>query len=178
MPPQELTFGDWNSDTASSSNVDIASGGDTFTLAEVVPNSSVARDPDDKSNSFTEYFGIRVSTDVEWPGRFDGRISQNTSGVTRARLIRVSDNTTLNTVDISGLSAGDVFSFDLGSALQTSEQYDVVLDAEGSSYTVGFFNGDNSPYVSADGNLSIDTGVRESGGSSTMNTVSEVGNLA
>ena len=31
MPPQELTFGDWNSDTATSTNIDIQ--GDTFTLA-------------------------------------------------------------------------------------------------------------------------------------------------
>jgi hypothetical protein len=42
MPPQELTFGDWDSDTASSTDVDIQ--GDTFTLAEAasaIPDSVV-----------------------------------------------------------------------------------------------------------------------------------------
>ena len=39
MPPQELTFGDWNSDTATSTDIDIQ--GDTFTLAPVIPDSEV-----------------------------------------------------------------------------------------------------------------------------------------
>lgn len=41
MPPLELTYGDWNQDTASSTNVDIQ--GDTFTLATAQPPSGVSR---------------------------------------------------------------------------------------------------------------------------------------
>lgn len=40
-PPLELNYGDWNSDTAASSNVAIE--GDTFTLATTQPASGVAR---------------------------------------------------------------------------------------------------------------------------------------
>lgn len=39
MPPLELTYGDWNSDTAASNNVAIQ--GDTFTLAIAIPDSGL-----------------------------------------------------------------------------------------------------------------------------------------
>lgn len=141
-----------------------------------IPDSVVSRDADDDSASENEYFGLRISTSVEWSA-IGGTISQNTSGVTRARVIRVSDSQVLGTTDVSSLSAGDSFTVDLSDNLVSGEQYDFVLDAEGSNYTVGFFSGDNSPYTSSDGNLTIDTGVRETTESVTMNAIVTVGNV-
>lgn len=43
MPPQELTFGDWNTDTATSTNIQITNNGDTFTLESQLQNNAVAQ---------------------------------------------------------------------------------------------------------------------------------------
>lgn len=64
-PPQELTFGDWNGDTASSSNVDIQ--GDTFTLATAIPDSVVTHFDATELSGFND--GDTVST---WPDEADG----------------------------------------------------------------------------------------------------------
>lgn len=45
MPPLELTYGDWNTDTATSTNINIQ--GDTFTLATQIPDSAFAHYPAD-----------------------------------------------------------------------------------------------------------------------------------
>jgi hypothetical protein len=64
-PPQELSFGDWNSDTATSTNVDIQ--GDTFTLEQTLPDTAVIHFNAQNLSGYSD--GDTVTT---WPDDANG----------------------------------------------------------------------------------------------------------
>jgi len=155
---------------------DVTVDGDTVFSA--IPDTSVSRDPDDSLTSAPDSstkLGIRVSTSQNWP-EFDGEISQNTADATEA-IIRTTESTPTvkDTVDISGLSAGDVFTFD-NADLNANAEYDVLLTAN-SGWTSGFDDSPAASYTSADGNLEIISGVNDGGTIGDMHAVVSVGNL-
>lgn len=113
-----------------------------------IPDSVVSRDDDDNTLSNSDEFGFAISPTSYWPD-IGARISSNTSGLTKAYL-RDNNGNGIQSVDISNLSAGDTFTFE-GVNLQSGSDYRIVADAEGSSYTVGYFSGTASyPYTSND----------------------------
>jgi len=144
-----------------------------------IPDTSIARDPDTDSfgASSSNKLGIRIRTSQEWR-EFDAKISSNTSNATEA-IIRTTEPTptVMDTVDISGFSAGDIFTFD-NSDLNIDTEYDLLLTAS-STWTSGFVLNPTPPFTSADGNLEIINGVNDSGtiDSNDMHGIVEVGNL-
>lgn len=86
----------------------------------------------------------------------------------------------VNSVDISSLSAGDVFRFnDVG--LVGGNDYRLIADAGGSSYTMGHKNDASYPFTSSDGNLELTSSSRGSAGgdksSSAAGNFVKTGNL-
>lgn len=147
-------------------------------VASAVPRSSVSRPADDRNGTTSGSRGVVINSDVEWPA-IDGKISSQTSGATRARVIKTSDGTVKGTTDISNLSSGDIFRIE-NLSLQPNTDYSIVLDASGNSWTDGYLgNSPNFPFTSSDGKLEIVA--KSSGGTSTdkqsIDAISEVGNL-
>jgi len=164
-------------DGSTASQVIGPDGNVVFEAGPDIPDSVVSRPTDNKNGSNSNKDGVRIETDVEWP-EIDGKISANTSGATRAYIYRVSDGVLMGDTDISSLSAGDVFTINLDTNLVSGETYNFVLDAEGSSWTLGYYDSPSFPYTSDDGNLSIVNGAKdETGTSPTANAIVELGNL-
>ena len=113
----------------------------------VIPDSVVSRPDDDDSTSRDRAEGLEIELKSDWPS-IGAEISNETSGVTEAQL-RETDGGVIDTADISGLSAGDAFTFD-DVGLQSGENYVISVDAEGSDYTMGRAADDDYPYTSAD----------------------------
>jgi len=78
-------------------------------------------------NQDTEELGVRLYDEIQ--------------GATRSRVVRVSDSTTLDTVDISGVPTGGTFTHSV--SLTSGTDYVVRVDAEGNSYTQSY-NSDNT----------------------------------
>ena len=148
-------------------------------LFDVIPDSVVSRPEDNSDFDQDGKRGVQITTDVEWP-EIGARLSSNMgSDATRAYIYRVSDGNLLGDVDISSLSAGDTLTFDLSSDLVSGESYNIVLDAEGSEYLQGINNDPDFPYVSSDGDLTIESAGSGETGSTTgfVSSFSEVGNV-
>ena len=143
-----------------------------------IPDSVVTRPADDNSTSSTTVgHGFRFETAVEWP-EIGGRLSDNVSGQTRVRIRRVSDSQIMGSKDISSLSANDTFTLDLDNDLVTGETYDLLIGAEGNSYTVGFVDiSDDVPITSPDENLTITSGSNDDGISDNAHNCDEFGNV-
>lgn len=143
-----------------------------------IPDSVASRstnDSDNNSVSTTGDNGLVIETKSEWPS-IGARISSNTSGATTARLEDNADGTLIASVDISGLASGDAFTFD-NVDLIANKKYNILLNAEGSDYTNGYFDGTASyPYTSDD--LDITARIYK-GTEDTINpiNISEVGNV-
>lgn len=144
-----------------------------------IPDSVVSR-PDDDS-TFTQ--SISAGLVIQPASDFDAiaaRISANTSGTTRARLYDYDPNVDayVMTVDISGLSAGDTFSFDYN--FKAGSEYGFELDDDGVSYRSGFITAIAYPYTSSD----IDIIARSENGtqiddgtpSSNVANINDIGN--
>jgi len=124
----------------------------TFETGAAIPDSVVSR-PDDNSTTDRDgdrETGLVIKTKSEWRS-IGARISNNTSGANRAYLRDESDESLIESVDISSLSAGDSFTFD-GVNLSSNQEYFITVDGDGSDYTLGFLAGDdtNFPYESDD----------------------------
>ena len=147
-----------------------------------IPDSRVSRDPDDPEETIdnnTNAFGLRFETEVDWPERFDGRLSEETTGATRAYIYKVSDESLIGDADVSSVGAGNVFSIGLSEDLDPSEEYNFVVDGEGSEYQFGRDTDASFPYISSDENLTIiGGGQNESETSSNSNAIKEIGNLS
>ena len=148
-----------------------------------IPDSRVERPADNETNTTTTgQRGIVFTYADEWEESFQGRISQDTTGVTRAEIYRNVDGTTtlIGSADISGLTSGDVFTVQLDELIQANEDHVFLLDAEGSEYDQGLFNDPAYPYTSDDGDLSIVGGaVADDDFSDAFNAaaISEIGNI-
>jgi len=112
-----------------------------------IPDSVVSRPTDGSTFSSSEEDGLEFEAKADWPS-IGVTISANSSGFTRAYL-RDSSNNLIQDVDISSLSAGDTFTFD-DVNIQDGDIFRITIDAEGSSYTVGFVDESNYPYTSTD----------------------------
>ena len=113
-----------------------------------IPDSVVSRPEDDDSGTSTGETGLVIETKSEWPS-IGARISNNTTGATTAYL-RANDSTLIDSVDISGLSSGDAFTFD-GVGLDADTTFRITLDADGAEYTHGVKAGETDyPYTSPD----------------------------
>lgn len=141
---------------------------------DTIPDSVVSRETDnDTVPGEINKWGLIVETKTEWQS-IGARISQNTSGATRAYLHFYDDvgdqiGSLIDDVDVSGLTSGGTFTFN-NVNLSANDAYMVLLDAEGASFTLGFNDSGNFPYTTTD----IDITRRWDGGngqSDTQNTV-------
>jgi hypothetical protein len=124
----------------------IAPDGSTV-FGNAIPDSVASRPDDDSSGSVSADHGLAIEF-AESFGEFGARISNNTTGVTTAR-VRDSNGNVIDSTDVSSLSSGDAFT--LSGDFQANTEYQVTVDADGSSFTVGFASGaDQYPYTSAD----------------------------
>lgn len=112
-----------------------------------IPDSVASRPADDASTTESAKEGLGIETKSDWPS-IGARISNNTSGLTTAYL-EDTDRNVIETVDVSGLSSGDAFTFD-NVNLQENNEYLILGDAEGGDYTLGYVNETNYPYTSTD----------------------------
>lgn len=123
-------------------------------VASQIPDSVVTRTADNNVVSNTGQYGHRFESTVEWPS-IGAEISANCVGQTRAYLYDVDDgNALIEDKDISGLSAGDSFTFD-GVNLSPNTTYSILLDADGVEWDAGYYDSANFAYTSADSKLTI-----------------------
>jgi hypothetical protein len=112
-----------------------------------IEGTTASREADDSSNSVTGRSGVRINPNTSLSGVV-ASFSSNVSGVTTAYLILDSDGSILDQTDVSDLSSSDTFR--LSADLSSGTDYRVVVDADGSSYTDGFYSSPNFPYESTD----------------------------
>jgi len=131
-------------DGASASEVVAPDGSTVFSG---IPDSVASRPDDDGTGSVTADHGLAVEF-AESFDEFGARISNNTSNVTTAR-VRDPNGNVMDSTDVSNLSGGDAFT--LSGDFQANTEYQVTVDADASSFTVGFAAGaDQYPYTSTD----------------------------
>jgi hypothetical protein len=138
------------------------------------PDSTIDRGSDDGSSSQSVSEGVKINPNTDF-GAIGAKISANTSGLTQARVYDLSDNSLLNTNDISSLSAGD--SFVIEADFVTGNDYSLVADAEGSSYTSGYVNNTASnSYTSSDFDIpsSISNDTESGNAYSNLNPIGNV----
>jgi len=121
---------------------------DGSTVFSEIPNSVTTRPSDDSTGTGTSQDGgVQITLSSDWPS-IGAQISDNTLGATRAYLIDSSGNQ-IKSVDISGLSAGDSFSFD-NVNLTAGNTFVIYINAEGSGYDIGFANTTSYTFGGAD----------------------------
>ena len=105
----------------------------------------VSRPNDDDSTSVTDRsIGVTITPKNDFD-LIGARISQNTVGVTRARIYDYEAGEYIQTVDISDKSSGDVFVFEVD--IKQGQNYGIEVDDKTGSYDHGFLNdGTNYPY--------------------------------
>jgi hypothetical protein len=108
-----------------------------------IPDSQVLRSADTNSTSGSGDAGPVINPNVDLNG-VKAEISENTADATAA-YIRDSNDNILGQTDISGLSSGDTFQID-GVSMTSGSDYLLTLDAEGSQWTVGFYESPTYPY--------------------------------
>ena len=140
---------------------------------------SVVERPDDNDTTGRDKRGIRFTSDVVWEDEIGGRVSSNTEGATRAYIYRVDDGDLIGDADISDLSGGDAFTVDLSDPIgDDDEEYNFVLDAEGSSFVLGWYDSSDPPETSDDGNMSIIAAADgETGTTPNYHGIEAVGNI-
>jgi hypothetical protein len=123
--------------------------------------STASRPADDTTESGTNPTGIQIEPQKDIRGvRFTA--SGNTQGATRAQIKRHSDGSVVASQTGLNLTAGDTVEFP-NTSLSSGVRYQVVVDAEGSSYDIGYeqFTFDDFPFTSTD--VYITNGIDASG---------------
>ena len=164
-------------DGSTASEVVAPDGSVVFEAGPDIPDSVVARDPDDNSNVGTSAaFGLKFTTTVDWPD-FQARISGNNSSFSTAYL-ETANNDPIATLDVSSNSTGDVITFN-GVDLPSANDYYLSLDNDGSSWTAGYDGDPTFSYASSDGQLGIAKGYRDSTGETTsfIGGFDKIGNI-
>ena len=157
---------------------EVRSGDGRVFFDDAIPDSVVTRPADNETFNDDRSWGVGIEVTEEWP-EIGARISDNTSGATRAQIFD-DDGQVIGETDISGKSAGDTFTVELDEKLVDGPMYSIELDAEGSDFDRGGLDADDVdlPYVSDDGNLEIVVGTGEGGDSFTgLYCVDEIGNV-
>ena len=121
---------------------------------DAIPDGVVSRPDDDDAITGRDDSNGHVFNSESDYSAIGARISNNTSGVTRARLYDYVADAYIETIDISNLSSGDAFAFE--SEISANQDYGIEVDAEGEGYTLGFASGeDNYPYTTEDIDIDI-----------------------
>ena len=140
IPPTSIDGTDITGATIDGTDVqEITVDGDVvFSAAPPTPSGSVFRTQDDTSTSVTDKRGLKIAVGGSYPefSTIEAKISANPSGFSRAQVIRLSDGVILDTQNVSGLTAGDVITF--SAQLKQNTDYSIIMDNNGSSYTLGF----------------------------------------
>lgn len=136
-------------------------------LSKAVPGSIVSRPNDNDTVSFDPKDGVRVETTYEW-SRIGIETSSGHSGGTHVYIYRTSDGTLIADKTTQPLSSREIVTFNLDTPLSANEQYNCVIDDDGSNYTVGELEDPSLPYTSSDGNLSITAGAKGATGTSSF----------
>jgi len=113
---------------------------------------------------------VRANSDFDVVG---ARISRNTSGVTRAYLFDVSAGGIIDETDLSGLSGGDTFK--LSASMSAGQLYNILCDAEGSGYTIGFLGGSGG-LIDNNKDFDIEDGINNTTQSASYQVVNDIGN--
>jgi len=149
-------------------------------LFSAIPDSVVSRPADNNSGSASGRLGTIISTQVEWP-EIQARISSNSSGFSTAHVEKLDSNnnvlSTIASVGISNLSAGDVVTFDesdLSENLTPSNDYAIVFD---SGATSGNLTAASFPFTSPDGDLSMINGFNSGSAQGDALSFNEIGNI-
>jgi len=133
-------------DGSSATHVFDPNGNRVFREA-AIPDSVASRPDDIDTGEVSEAHGMAVEFSEPF-GQFGARISNNTSGVTTA-YVRDPNGNVIDSTGVSSLSGGDAFT--LSGDFQANTEYQVTVDADGSSFTVGFNeDADAFPYTSSD----------------------------
>ena len=141
-----------------------------------IPDTSVSRPDDDDAVETPNEEGIRMETNVVWP-EIDCRLSNLVENQTRCQVFRAvenDDDVLIGEEDISSINALDIFTVDLTEDIVSDEEYEFIVGAEGSEYTLGRLEDPDYPYVSDDGDISLIGGAKGSGRASN---ILEIGNL-
>lgn len=141
-----------------------------FAIVLNQPTGVVSRPADDNSTSVSRSLGLVINLSTDY-SEMAARISANTSSQTRVRVYNYNTSSYELTKDISGLVAGQTFI--LNYTFSSGVDYGIELDANGSSWTVGFAtNSSNYPYLNP--SFDVDIIARSSDGTqlSGANTVS------
>lgn len=139
------------------------------------PNSVVSRTDDNQSQSQSAKIGLQIESTVEWP-EIGVRISANTAGVQSVYIHQASDGALIADKSVSNLGGGDTTT--LTANLSANTKYNVVVDADGSNYTDGYYDSPSYPITSGDGQLTIVTGATgETSTNPDAHTIVEVGDV-
>jgi hypothetical protein len=122
------------------------------TDTSTIPDSIVIREDDNNTFTTTIKRGVVFNSTKSW-NNIGFKISQLASGFSSAYIGTHSNNSVMKTKDVSSLSSGDIFTFDVN--LSSNTDYFIALDNNGSSFTVGENRTASNPTTSNDGILTI-----------------------
>lgn len=138
----------------------------------ITPDSVVSRPSDDLTTDFSGSIGLVINPNNNL-AKVGFRISQDTTGITRARVYDYSQSQYVFSKDISSKTSGDAVALDI--QLDSGIDYGIELDDSGSSFTAGIANQDLTTVSGSD----LDIVARSIDGSTdTTNyaTVNDIGN--
>ena len=146
--------------------------GRVFFEGDAIPDSVVSRpDDNDSFSADNRIEGVQIELKSDWPS-IGCRISNNSD--IDSLVLRDNDQNRIETVDVSGLSAGDAVTFD-DVDLQNGQNYQITTDEDNTGETFGFRDdGDDFPYTSED--VDITDGINNSDLGSTVRVVNDIGN--
>jgi len=149
--------------------------GTILSSGNAIPDSVVSRPTDNNTASVSSKQGLEIEVKSDWPS-IGARLSANVADLTSAYLADSTD-TVIQTVDITGLVAGDTFNFN-DVNLVSGNKYLIYVDAGGASFTYGSYSGSSYPYTSTDVDI---TGIYNAGtvqsGSSDARMLNDIGNV-
>jgi len=150
---------------------------DGQTVFEAGPTGFAQRADDNQSGSSTNANGIKFETKALWPD-IEFEISNNVSGLTRARIFESDGSTIVDTITFSSAGSGDVIEF-TGVDLPANNQFYIIGDNQGNSYNTGRIRVDQGALIpaSTSANVDIINGASPDGGFGAARDASNTGNF-
>ena len=127
----------------------------------VIPDGFASRSddvPDDTISDIDRWYGLKILTKTDYPA-IEGDISTETADAVEAAIFDTDDNK-IATVDISNLSAGDIYEINIDDELNSDQEYYFVLGSP-DGWTIGRNGNTDFPYTSE--NVDIIDGVASGG---------------
>jgi len=152
-----------------------------------IPDSVVSRPADTSVGDSSNDVGTVLDFNIEWPAEtIDCELSSGTNNAQFAEIVELSsvgskNGTTIESKDITSLSGGDQFTFNLSQKLTTSGEYAFVVGRNDST-NVDQARYDASsgglPITSSDGNLEMVDGLIGNKRDNRLNAFKQIGNLS